>query len=51
MDNEWQIGTEAKELDNKHISERMRVEPSVFKKIIVATLVYFITMIIFCIFL
>jgi len=51
MNNNWEIGKEAKELDNKHISERIRVEKSIFKKVVGATLIYFITMTIFSIFL
>ncbi|MFX0043460.1 MAG: hypothetical protein ACFE8L_11165 [Candidatus Hodarchaeota archaeon] len=51
MNNDWEIGIEAKELDNKHISERIKIEKSTFKKIVGALLIYLITMVVFSIFL
>jgi len=43
----WDIGKEARELDEKSILERMKIEKHSIKKIVIALLFYFSTMILF----
>ena len=43
----WEIGKEARELDKKPISERLRIERRSIKKITVALLFYCIIMVLF----
>ncbi|MFW9873577.1 MAG: hypothetical protein ACFFG0_10770 [Candidatus Thorarchaeota archaeon] len=45
----WEIGKEARELDKKPISERLKVESTSIKKIIFALLFYVLTMMLFLI--
>ncbi len=47
----WDIGKEARELDEKKIMERIRLEKRSIKKVIFALMIYFLTMYIFYIFL
>ena len=47
----WEIGEEAKELDEKTILERMKIPTHSIKKIVGAVLLYFLTMGLFYIFL
>ncbi len=47
MSKSWEIGKEARELDEKPISERLRVERQSIKKIVVALLFYCIIMMLF----
>ncbi len=47
MEMDWEIGKEARELDEKPIIERMRVEKRSIMKISVALLFYFVTMVLF----
>ncbi|MFX1304456.1 MAG: hypothetical protein ACFE9X_13960 [Promethearchaeota archaeon] len=47
----WEIGKEARELDEKPILERLKVEKSSKKKIGIALLCYFLVMIFFYFFL
>ncbi|MFX1315958.1 MAG: hypothetical protein ACFE9T_08850 [Promethearchaeota archaeon] len=49
MEDNWEIGIEARKLDDKHISERIKLERKSFKKIVGAVLIYFITMLLFSI--
>ncbi|MFX1312725.1 MAG: hypothetical protein ACFFHD_08950 [Promethearchaeota archaeon] len=51
MPNDWEIGKEAKELDQKSISERVKIEKRSIKRIIVALCVYGITITLFYFFL
>jgi len=44
---DWEIGKEARELDEKPIMERMRVEKRSIMKVIVALLFYFVVMVLF----
>ncbi|MGQ4875512.1 MAG: hypothetical protein ACTSVV_05665 [Promethearchaeota archaeon] len=48
---EWNIGTKAKQLDQKSISERLRIEKRSIRKMFVALGIYFIFIGIFTIFL
>jgi len=50
MENTSTIGKEAKELDKKHISERVRVKRSSLKKVLIAIIFYSIMMFFFNIF-
>ncbi|MFX1555043.1 MAG: hypothetical protein ACFFBV_14045 [Promethearchaeota archaeon] len=43
----WEIGKEARELDEKPITERLRIERRSIKKISVALLFYCIVMVVF----
>ena len=47
MSKSWEIGKEARELDEKPISERLRIERRSIKKISVALLFYCIIMVLF----
>ncbi|MFX0020002.1 MAG: hypothetical protein ACFFAK_04905 [Promethearchaeota archaeon] len=47
MLNSWEIGKEARELDEKPISERLRIGRRSIKKISVALLFYSIIMVLF----
>ncbi len=47
MEMDWEIGKEARELDEKPIMERMRVEKRSIMKVSVALLFYFVVMILF----
>lgn len=47
----WDIGREAKELNEKPIYERMKLEKASIKKIVGALIIYFIMMYIFYLFL
>jgi len=51
MSTKWEIGKEAKELDEKPISERIRVERKSIKKIGYAMIFYSIVMVLFYYFL
>ncbi len=44
---DWEIGKEARELDEKPILERAKIEKSSLKKIIIALIYYSITMLLF----
>ena len=48
MADNWEIGKEARELDNKSMKERMKIEGRSIKKIVIALIFYSLTMIIFC---
>ncbi len=48
---EWDIGREARELDDKNIIDRIRLEKHSIKRIIFALMIYFLTMYIFYLFL
>ncbi len=47
MPDNWEIGKEAKELDQKSILERIKIEKRSIKRIIGALLIYCFTMILF----
>ena len=47
MTSKWEIGEEARELDNKTIIERMKIQKSSLRKILIAIWFYFLIMIIF----
>lgn len=47
MPNSWEIGKEAKELDEKTIFERMKIERRSIKRLAGAVVIYFITMVSF----
>jgi hypothetical protein len=51
MPDNWEIGKEAKELDQKSIVERIKIEKRSIKKIIGALFIYSIIMILFSFFL
>lgn len=51
MSDSWEIGKEAKELDEKPIFEKMKIEKRSIKKVAGALLFYFLTMILFYFFL
>ncbi|MFX1573828.1 MAG: hypothetical protein ACFFB0_13850 [Promethearchaeota archaeon] len=51
MPHNWEIGKEAKELDQKSISERIKIGKHSIKKIIGALLIYGFTMTLFYFFL
>jgi len=51
MPDNWEIGKEAKELDQKSILERIKIEKSSIKKIIGVLLIYCFTMTLFYFFL
>ncbi|MFX0070917.1 MAG: hypothetical protein ACFFAO_07490 [Candidatus Hermodarchaeota archaeon] len=40
MSNKWNIGSEARKLDEKSIKERMKIEGRSVKKIFIALLIY-----------
>jgi hypothetical protein len=44
---DWEIGKEARELDEKPIKERMRVEKNSIMKLSVAFVFYFVVMVLF----
>jgi len=44
MPNNWEIGKEARELDEKSISERMKIERRSIKRLAGALVIYFLTM-------
>ena len=44
---DWEIGKEARELDEKPILERAKIEKRSIKKISLALVCYFLTMILF----
>jgi len=47
MPNNWEIGKEARELDEKTIIERMKIESRSIKRLAGAVSIYFLTMIAF----
>ena len=47
MTNNWEIGKEARDLDEKTISERMKIEKRSIKRLAGAVVIYFLTMISF----
>ena len=47
MPNNWEIGKEARDLDKKSISERMKIERRSIKRLAGAIVIYFLTMISF----
>ena len=47
MSKNWEIGKEAQELDEKPILERAKIEKRSIKKISLALVCYFLTMILF----
>jgi len=47
MPNSWEIGKEAKELDEKTIFERMKIESRSIKRVAGAFAIYFVMMISF----
>ncbi len=47
MPNNWEIGKEARELDEKSISERMKIERRSIKRLAGAFVIYFLTMLSF----
>jgi len=47
MPNNWEIGKEARDLDEKPISERMKIEKRSIKRLAGAFAIYFLTMISF----
>jgi len=51
MQNNWEIGKEAKELDQKSISERIKIEKRSIKRIVGALLIYCFTITLFYFFL
>lgn len=51
MANKWNIGNEAKQLDEKSIKERMKIEGRSVKKIFMALLIYVFFLTIFLTFL
>ena len=44
MPNNWEIGKEARDLDEKTISERMKIERRSIKRLAGAVVIYFLTM-------
>jgi len=46
----WEIGEEAKELNGKTILERMKIPMHSIRKIVGALILYFLTMVLFYIF-
>ena len=44
MPNNWEIGEEARDLDGKTISERMKIERRSIKRLAGAFVIYFLTM-------
>ncbi|MFX1364538.1 MAG: hypothetical protein ACFFCE_11940 [Promethearchaeota archaeon] len=44
---DWEIGKEARELDEKSILERAKIEKRSIKRIIIAFICYILTMILF----
>jgi hypothetical protein len=44
MPNNWEIGKEARELDEKTIIERMKIEKRSIKRLAGAFVIYFLTM-------
>ena len=51
MSREWNIGKEARFLDEKSVKERMKIEGRSIKKIFVAFLIYIAVMTLFMVFL
>lgn len=47
MSKSWEIGKEASELDEKPISERIKIKKRSLKRIVLALMFYFLMMIIF----
>ena len=47
MPNNWEIGKEARDLDEKTISERMKINKRSIKRLAGAVVIYFLTMISF----
>jgi len=47
MQSNWEIGKEARDLDEKPISERMKIERRSIKRLAGAFAIYFLTMISF----
>ena len=47
MADRWEIGKEAQELDNKSLSERMKIGRRSIKKLIGALVIYSVTILLF----